>query len=77
MRAIHLNANAVAPAENTLFGFRAAASRRTLVIETDHIKPGYFDHEGTPMSDQIKVVERLDAERRLHGSTTSSRRRIQ
>jgi hypothetical protein len=31
----------------------------TLVVETDHIAAGYFDHEGTPQSDQIKTVERF------------------
>jgi len=31
----------------------------TLVVETDHIAAGYFDHEGTPQSDQIQTVERF------------------
>jgi hypothetical protein len=30
-----------------------------LVVETDHITAGYFDHEGTPQSDQIRTVERF------------------
>ncbi|HET7925276.1 MAG TPA: DUF6152 family protein [Rhodanobacteraceae bacterium] len=60
VRTIHMNANAVAPAGNTLLGFsRGHFDGKTLVVETDHIAPGYFDHEGTPMSDQIKVVERF------------------
>jgi hypothetical protein len=60
VRTIHMNANAVAPAEHTLFGFsRGRIDGKSLVIETDHIKAGYFDHDGTPMSDDIKVVERL------------------
>ena len=60
VRTIHMNADAVAPAANTLLGFsRGHFDGKTLVVETDHIAPGYFDHEGTPMSDQIKVVERF------------------
>jgi len=60
VRTIHMNANAAAPAGNTLLGFsRGRFDGKTLVVETDHITPGYFDHEGTPMSDQIKVVERF------------------
>jgi hypothetical protein len=60
VRTIHMNPKAVAPAEHTLYGFsRGRFEGNTLIIETDHIKAGYFDHEGTPMSDQIKVVERL------------------
>jgi hypothetical protein len=60
VRTIHMNANAQAPAEHTLFGFsRGRFEGTTLVVETDHIKAGYFDHEGTPMSDNIKVVERF------------------
>ena len=30
-----------------------------MVVEPDHIAAGYFDHEGTPQSDQIKTVERF------------------
>jgi hypothetical protein len=60
VRTIHMNPNAAAPAEHTLYGFsRGRFEGNTLVVETDHIKAGYFDHEGTPMSDQIKVVERF------------------
>lgn len=60
VRTIHLNPSAAAPAEHTLFGFsRGRFEGNTLVVETDHIKAGYFDHEGTPMSEQIKVVERF------------------
>jgi hypothetical protein len=55
-----MNPNAAAPAEHTLFGFsRGRFEGNTLVVETDHILAGYFDHEGTPMSDDIKVVERF------------------
>ena len=60
VRTIHMNPNAVAPAEHTLLGFsRGRFDGNTLVVETDHIAPGYFDHEGTPMSTDIKVVERF------------------
>ena len=60
VRTIHMNPNAVAPADHTLLGFsRGRFEGTTLVVETDHIAAGYFDHEGTPMSDQIKVVERF------------------
>ena len=60
VRTIHMNPNAVAPAEHTLLGFsRGRFDGNTLVVETDHIAPGYFDHEGTPMSADIKVVERF------------------
>jgi hypothetical protein len=43
-----------------LFGFsRGRWEGTTLVVETDHIAAGYFDHEGTPQSDQIKTIERF------------------
>lgn len=60
VRTIHMNPNAVAPAAHTLYGFsRGRWEGRTLVVETDHIAAGYFDHEGTPQSDQIRTVERF------------------
>jgi hypothetical protein len=60
VRTIHMNPKAVAPAAHTLFGFsRGRWEGRTLVVETDHIAAGYFDHEGTPQSNQIKTVERF------------------
>ncbi len=59
-RVIHMNPSAVAPAEPTQFGFsRGHFEGTTLVVETDHLKAQYFDHEGTPESEQIKVVERF------------------
>ena len=59
-RLIHMSADAQPPAEHTLLGFsRGRWDGATLVVTTDHIPAGYFDHEGTPMSDQIKVVERF------------------
>ena len=60
VRTIHMNPKDVAPAGNTQFGFsRGHFEGTTLVVETDHIKAGYFDHEGVPQSDQIKTVERF------------------
>ena len=60
VRTIHMNPKAVAPAAHTLFGFsRGRWDGTTLVVETDHIAAGYFDHEGTPQSDQIRTVERF------------------
>jgi hypothetical protein len=60
VRTIHMNPKAVAPAAHTLFGFsRGRWEGTTLVVETDHLAAGYFDHEGTPQSDQIKTVERF------------------
>jgi hypothetical protein len=60
VRTIHMDPKAVAPAGNTLFGFsRGRWEGTTLVVETDHIAAGYFDHEGTPQSDQIRTVERF------------------
>src|SRR5262249_15794386 len=59
VRTIHMNPKDVAPPAKTLFGFsRGRWEGTTLVVETDHIAAGYFDHEGTPQSDQIKTVER-------------------
>jgi hypothetical protein len=60
VRTIHMNPKAAAPAGHTLFGFsRGHWEGRTLVVETDHIASGYFDHEGTPQSDRITTVERF------------------
>lgn len=60
VRTIHMNPKDVAPAAKTLYGFsRGRWEGTTLVVETDHIAAGYFDHEGTPQSDQIKTVERF------------------
>lgn len=60
IRRIHLSPDAVAPPEHTLMGFsRGRFEGRTLVVETDHIAAGYFDHEGVPQSSQIRTVERF------------------
>jgi hypothetical protein len=59
-RRIHLSPTAAPPAEHTQFGFsRGRWEGSTLVVETTHIAAGYFDHEGTPQSDRITVVERF------------------
>jgi hypothetical protein len=60
VRTIHMNPKDAAPAAHTLYGFsRGRWEGTTLVVETDHIAAGYFDHEGTPQSDRIKTVERF------------------
>src|SRR5512134_1911513 len=60
VRTIHMNPKDVAPAKHTLFGFsRGRWEGATLVVETDHIAAGYFDHEGTPQSNQVRTVERV------------------
>jgi hypothetical protein len=59
-RLIHMSPDAVAPEAHTFFGFsRGRWEDTALVVETDHIAAGYFDHEGTPQSDQIRIVERF------------------
>ncbi|MBN1240101.1 MAG: hypothetical protein JXB36_16475 [Gammaproteobacteria bacterium] len=59
-RLIHMGPDAAPPAEHTQFGFsRGRWEGETLVVETDHIAAGYFDHEGTPQSEEIRVVERF------------------
>jgi hypothetical protein len=55
-----MSPDAVAPDEHTLMGFsRGHFDGSTLVVETDHIAAGYFDHEGVPQSEQIRTVERF------------------
>jgi hypothetical protein len=55
-----MNPKDPAPPAHTLFGFsRGRWDGTTLVVETDHIKAGYFDHLGAPQSDQVKTVERF------------------
>ena len=59
-RPIHMSADARAPQEHTLFGFsRGHWENDTLVVTTDHIAAGYFDHMGAKQSDQISIVERF------------------
>jgi hypothetical protein len=60
VRTIHMNPKDSAPTAHTLFGFsRGRWEGTTLVVETDHIAAGYFDHLGVPQSDQVKTVERF------------------
>jgi len=60
VRTVHMNAKDVAPAAHTLYGYsRGRWEGTTFVVETDHIAAGYFDHEGTPQSAEIKTVERF------------------
>jgi hypothetical protein len=60
VRTIHMNPKDAAPPAHTLYGFsRGRWEGTTLVVETDHIAAGYFDHEGTPQSDQVRTVERF------------------
>jgi hypothetical protein len=60
VRTIHMNPKDVAPPAHTLYGYsRGRWEGTTLVVETDHIAAGYFDHLGAPQSDQIKTVERF------------------
>ncbi len=60
LRVIHMNPAAQAPAEHTKFGFsRGHFDGETLVVETDHIKPQYFDPDGVPQSEEMRIVERF------------------
>lgn len=59
-RLIHMDPNAQAPAEHTIFGFsKGHFDGNVLVVETDHIAAGYFDPAGVRQSDQIRTVERF------------------
>jgi hypothetical protein len=59
-RVIHMLPDAPPPAEHSLMGFsKGHFEGRDLVVETTHIAAGYFDHNGVPMSDDIKTVERF------------------
>ncbi len=59
-RLIHMSAEAQPPQAHSQFGFsRGHFEGTTLVVETDHITEGYFDHMGVRQSDQISTVERF------------------
>jgi hypothetical protein len=59
-RTIHMSEGAVPPAESTQMGLsRGRFEGETLVVETDHIRAQYFDPDGVPQSDQIRLVERF------------------
>ena len=48
------------PDELTQFGYsRGRWDGTTLVVETDHIQPQYFDSDGVPQSEQMRTVERF------------------
>lgn len=58
-RVIHMGSDAVA-GEHSQFGFsRGRWEGTTLVVETDHIQPQFFDSDGVPQSDQMLTVERF------------------
>lgn len=58
-RLIHMDAEP-APGELTQFGHsRGRWEGTTLVVETDHIRPQYFDSDGVPQSEQMRTVERF------------------
>ncbi len=58
-RMIHMG-DAAAPDELTQFGYsRGRWEGSTLVVETDHIQPQYFDTDGVPQSEQMLTVERF------------------
>lgn len=58
-RVIHMG-TAPAPDELTQFGYsRGRWDGATLVVETDHIQPQYFDSDGVPQSEQMVTVERF------------------
>ena len=60
LRVVHMNPDTPAPDEYTLMGFsKGHFEENVLVVETDHIAAGYFDHEGVPMSEQVRTVERF------------------
>jgi hypothetical protein len=59
-RVIHMSPNAQPPAEHTQFGFsRGRFEGATLVVETDHLQPQYFDSDGVPQSSEMRTVERF------------------
>jgi hypothetical protein len=59
-RLIHMSPDATAPDEPTQMGFsRGRFDGDTLVVETDHITPAYFDMDGVRHSDALHLVERF------------------
>jgi hypothetical protein len=60
LRVIHMSDGAEPGDEHTQMGFsRGRFEGRTLVVETDHIKAQYFDPDGVPQSEQMRLVERF------------------
>ncbi len=59
-RVIHMDPKAAAPEAHTQFGFsRGHWEGKTLVVETDHIRPQYFDPDGVRQSERMRTVERF------------------
>jgi hypothetical protein len=59
-RTIFLNGSGEPPREPTQMGFsRGHFEGATLVVETTHIQAQYFDPDGVPQSDQIRLIERF------------------
>ena len=59
-RLIHMAPDAAPSGEPTQMGFsRGRFEGETLVVETDHITPAYFDMDGVRHSDQLHLVERF------------------
>ena len=59
-RVIHMNEGAEPPTEHTQMGFsRGRFEGETLIVETDHIQEQYFDPDGVPQSEQMRIVERF------------------
>ena len=70
VRRIRMNTQRVAEtAPATLMGYSAGHwEGNTLVVSTDRISWPYFDNQGTPQSEAVKIVERFtlsDDERRM------------
>ncbi|MGD2167903.1 MAG: DUF6152 family protein [Gammaproteobacteria bacterium] len=59
-RLIHMSPDATPPSELTQMGYsRGRFEGNTLVVETDHITPAYFDPDGVRHSEQLHLVERF------------------
>lgn len=59
-RLIHMSPDAAPTGELTQMGFsRGRFDGNTLVVETDHITPAYFDMDGVRHSQQLHLVERF------------------
>jgi hypothetical protein len=59
-RLIHMSPDAAPSGELTQMGFsRGRFEGATLVVETDHITPTYFDDNGVRQSEQTHLTERF------------------
>ena len=59
-RYVHMNGGGTPPDAHTAMGFsRGRFERDTLVVETDRVAAGYFDRDGVPHSEEIRIVERF------------------